>query len=94
MKTEMPVEPFQAPYWGFGKVIGLELPELRGALVDLPAAAEMDSHLLAALLRELVDGQKRTMSLSDPVGGTFSGSNGLGSSQSAPPSSCPGRLAY
>ena len=52
------VEPFQAPWWGFGKVIGLELPKLRGALVDLPAAAKADPDLVKALSRELVNDQE------------------------------------
>ena len=54
VKAGDPIEPFQASWWGFAKVIGLELPELRGALVDLPAAVEVDWDLAGALSRELL----------------------------------------
>ncbi len=38
-----PVDPFQAPLWGLGRVLGLEMPELWGGLVDLPAAAASEA---------------------------------------------------
>jgi acyl transferase domain-containing protein/acyl carrier protein len=48
------VEPLQAPLWGLGRVIHLELPDFQGRLVDLPIGAEAQPSLVEALLTELV----------------------------------------
>jgi acyl transferase domain-containing protein/acyl carrier protein len=46
------VQPTQAPLWGLGKVLCLEMPQLGGRLVDLPA--EVDVSLAVGLLGALL----------------------------------------
>ena len=46
-----PVAVGQAPLWGFGKVVGLEHPEMRGGLIDLaPEGVEEEARALVAEL--------------------------------------------
>lgn len=51
--------PWQAPLWGFAKVLGVEHPQLAPVLVDLPAAPRLDeaTMLAAALLGAGVEDQ-------------------------------------
>ena len=54
------VDPAQAPLWGFGRVVGVEHPELRCTLVDLDPAPDGDGAL--ALLAELTaDGEQQVL---------------------------------
>ncbi|MBY8853933.1 hypothetical protein K7G98_39170, partial [Saccharothrix sp. MB29] len=46
--------PEQAKVWGFGRVIGLERPDLWGGLVDLPA--DLDERVLDRLAWVLAGG--------------------------------------
>ena len=46
-----PIAPWQAPFWGLGRVIALEHPELRTVLIDLPSVPrEADRAALFRLL--------------------------------------------
>jgi len=45
------INPAQAPIWGFGRVVGLEHPELWGGLVDLERADEAEMTNLARQLQ-------------------------------------------
>jgi acyl transferase domain-containing protein/acyl carrier protein len=49
----VPVSPFPAALWGFGRTLFLEHPALRGGLIDLSAVPDPDE--MPALVRDLLD---------------------------------------
>jgi acyl transferase domain-containing protein/acyl carrier protein len=52
------LEPMQTPLWGFGKVIGLELPQIWGGLIDLPIEADGETVSIDGLVAELATNQE------------------------------------
>ena len=53
----------QTPLWGFGKVIGLELPQVWGGLVDLPVGSEHQTFPINQLLAELAADKEELVAL-------------------------------